>query len=291
MAYVGFDRADCPDLATMARLRSGTNLVWCGYYLQAPSQSGVTWRGKRAALVAQGWGLAPIFVGQQITGPGSHFVTAEQGVIDGRQAASDMIAEGFPAGSWVYLDLENGPPMPGVEADYVKAWGASVEAGGYCGGIYCSYLFAGQASVVAPGARVWVYHVASTAPRSVAGTVFPAFSPAASGYARAAIWQHFDEARLTEFGGLACDLDVSIFADPSAPDGVAAPVAPVAPAVVSVAEIQMMLNAHGARPALFVDNDLGPATRAAVATFQQSHGLSIDGIPGPETISALKATA
>jgi hypothetical protein len=292
MAYAGFDRADCPDLAIMARLWEETNLVWCGFYLRAPSQSAMTWRGKRASLVALGFGLAPIFVGQQVTGPGSYIVTPAQGTLDGRQACADMVAEGFPAGSWIYLDLENGPPFGATQSGYVQAWAASVEGGGFRAGVYCSFLFAGRISAILPGARVWVYHVASVAPHPVAGAAFPAPDPAASGFRGAAIWQHQDEARLTAYGDLACDLDASLFADPSAPDGVAAPVAPiapVAPAVVGIAEIQAMLNARGARPALAVDNNFGPATRAAVAAFQQTHDLFIDGIPGPLTIAALKA--
>lgn len=217
MAYAGFDRADCPDLTVMSRLRYGSNFSWCGYYLKAPSQPGVTWKGKRSALLAQGWGLAPIFVGQQTIGPGSHTVTADQGRSDGLQACADMAAEGFPFGSWVYLDLENGPPFSNVQSGYVEAWAAAVESGGFEAGVYCSFLFARQVQNLLPAARIWVYHVPSTTPHVVAGTVFPSPEPSTSGFPDAVIWQHDDEARLVAFGNLACDLDSSVYSDPSAP--------------------------------------------------------------------------
>jgi peptidoglycan hydrolase-like protein with peptidoglycan-binding domain len=52
-----------------------------------------------------------------------------------------------------------------------------------------------------------------------------------------------------------------------------------------VTELQQLLNAHGA--SLAVDGDFGPLTLAAVESFQSSHGLSVDGIVGPNTKAAL----
>ena len=234
MAYAGFDRADCPDLATMARLKTETNLVWCGYYLHAPSQPASTWIGKRAALVAQGWGLAPIFVGQQVAGPGSRVNTAGQGTVDGRAACADMTAEGFPTGSYVYLDLE--VPMPPWQEGYVSAWATAVVSGGFKAGIYCSFLSGPRVAELLPRARVWVYHVPTTSPHAVGGTSFTAPEPKDSGFADACVWQDVDEARLSALGWLACDLDSSTLADPSAPDEAvvaSAPAPAVAPAQVA----------------------------------------------------------
>ena len=47
-----------------------------------------------------------------------------------------------------------------------------------------------------------------------------------------------------------------------------------------VTELQQLLNKHGAH--LGVDGDFGPATLAAVKSYQSGHGLSVDGIVGPE---------
>lgn len=77
---------------------------------------------RRSELVAMGWGIAPIYVGQQVTGPGSHLVTGAQGKIDGADAAKKVAQCGFPSGSFVYLDLENGPPFTAAQHAYVGAW-------------------------------------------------------------------------------------------------------------------------------------------------------------------------
>src|SRR5271166_2184048 len=65
--FAGVDRDVFPGLGTMQQLKSNTNLAWTGYYLTpAPSQGRqLWWTGNRASLVAQGWGLAPIYVDQQ----------------------------------------------------------------------------------------------------------------------------------------------------------------------------------------------------------------------------------
>lgn len=52
-----------------------------------------------------------------------------------------------------------------------------------------------------------------------------------------------------------------------------------------VTEVQELLNAHGA--GLVADGDFGPLTLTAVESFQSAHGLSVDGIVGPDTKAAL----
>jgi putative chitinase len=53
--------------------------------------------------------------------------------------------------------------------------------------------------------------------------------------------------------------------------------------------VQQSLNKLGAEPPLIVDGTYGPATVAAVRTFQQSNGLDVDGKVGPQTIGAIEA--
>ena len=55
-----------------------------------------------------------------------------------------------------------------------------------------------------------------------------------------------------------------------------------------VTELQDLLNTHGA--GLGVDGDFGPATFTAVENYQSSHGLSVDGIVGPDTKASLDGT-
>ena len=49
--------------------------------------------------------------------------------------------------------------------------------------------------------------------------------------------------------------------------------------------MQYLLNDHGSH--LTVDGDFGPLTAAAVRAFQTSHGLTVDGIVGDQTWTAL----
>jgi hypothetical protein len=55
----------------------------------------------------------------------------------------------------------------------------------------------------------------------------------------------------------------------------------------SVADLQFRLNKAGAKPPLVVDGLAGTLTRDALAKFQGSHGLYIDGLIGPITWAAL----
>jgi peptidoglycan hydrolase-like protein with peptidoglycan-binding domain len=78
-----------------------------------------------------------------------------------------------------------------------------------------------------------------------------------------------------------------------APAPVAAPAPPPPPAMPSnlspaqqrVAQIQMALNANGAQ--LTVDGRAGPATRAALKSYQSAHKLRPTGQPDAATRKAL----
>ena len=97
-----------------------------------------------------------------------------------------MDGEGVAAGSCVYLDLENGPPMTDPLNDYVGAW--------------CD---------------------AGTARGHQAGTHFPVPDPAGSGHEAAVAWQRGQNCQLTLLGAptaaMTVDLDVATTADPGAP--------------------------------------------------------------------------
>lgn len=58
---------------------------------------------KRAALAEQGWGFAPIYVGQQT---GSMKLTAEQGELDAQNAVTLAQRAGFSTGTYIYLDIQ-----------------------------------------------------------------------------------------------------------------------------------------------------------------------------------------
>jgi peptidoglycan hydrolase-like protein with peptidoglycan-binding domain len=72
--------------------------------------------------------------------------------------------------------------------------------------------------------------------------------------------------------------------------------APQCPADISegeidgcVTQLQQLLNTHGA--GLTVDGDFGAGTLAAVKSYQSAHGLSADGIVGPNTKASLDSAS
>ena len=224
MLHAGLDLSAFPGLDTMAWLKGETGAGWTGFYLgPAPSHPETDWMGERAALIEQGWGLAPIFVGQQLGGPGSHFVSAEQGNLDGDHAATLMAAAGFPEHSCCFLDLEDGPPFVEPRVSYVRYWAGALAQGGYSPGIYCSHLIAEAVlglfeseSVQAP--RIWTYKVATTARHPVGPLPLPTPEPAGSGVSQASMWQHDQESLITTpHGTVMVDVSSSLMADPSAP--------------------------------------------------------------------------
>jgi hypothetical protein len=220
--YAGFDADIYPGDDVMSWLRANTNLVWCGYYLGgAPSHPDMSWMGNRAALAANGWGIAPIYVGQQVIPPGSLNPSAATGVQDGTQAVSMMQNEGFASGSYVYLDLENGPPLPQSLQDYVTNWINAVASGGFGPGVYCSHLLAQTICNLFPSCRIWAFKVSTTATHPVAAP-FPDSDPAGCGCAVAHAWQLDQNGVLSLHPAtqspLGMDSSSAVSADPGAPD-------------------------------------------------------------------------
>src|SRR5215203_3114189 len=66
--HLGFDTYAYPgDQAMLAWRQDGAPYEWVGYYLpSAPCHKGTTWSGKRETLSDMGWGVAVIYVGQQV---------------------------------------------------------------------------------------------------------------------------------------------------------------------------------------------------------------------------------
>jgi len=59
------------------------------------------------------------------------------------------------------------------------------------------------------------------------------------------------------------------------------------PIIGTLKDIQHALNLLGAKPALVEDGKSGPKTVAAIKSFQLSHGLTVDGVAGTATKTAL----
>jgi hypothetical protein len=172
--FAGFDASAFPGFSAMAWLKANTNLVFTGFYLSpAPSHRDNGWMATHGELTREGWGFLPVFVGQQLGGPGSHQVSGPQGRFDGELAAALMKAAGFPLGARVFLDLEDGEPLVQPRTGYVTAWARAVEAAGWRAGAYCSHSLGEvvRETMRAGGAedpRIWAFRVASTQPHKVA---------------------------------------------------------------------------------------------------------------------------
>jgi hypothetical protein len=237
MSYAGFDSLAYPGDAMMQWLKSHTNLSFVGFYLApAPSRPTSGWMGKYTTLAAQGWGFAPIYVGQQeASQPGSHNLNAAQGTADGQAAVGLMRTAGFPANSVVYLDCEQGGAASQARQAYVGAWVDAVAPSSYKPGIYCSYTTAASLLAIRPNVCVWVWHITNPAP----GPTFPTPDPGSSGTSKAMVLQYFQNTTVNFPGApvasLKIDLDSSSVADPSK-----APVPVVAVSMESLAPAAAM---------------------------------------------------
>jgi hypothetical protein len=217
VGHPGIDTSIYPGDAVMAHLRATTNLVWTGFYLApAPSHPGTSWMGKRHVLLQQGWGLAPLYVGQQETGPGSHHVDAAHGTADGAHAGVLARQAEFPPGSIVYLDIETGGPLSANLQAYLRHWSARLTAEGFVAGAYLSYTSADSARQTVPNLKLWVYRIRTVDTNADRAAPFRADPPSSSGVADAIGWQWAQNCRIAKPGGKQLvDLNVAVTADPS----------------------------------------------------------------------------
>jgi hypothetical protein len=215
--FVGFDRSAYPGDSVMKLARTQTNIAFTGFYLgPAPSHPNTAWMTKRSFLSGLGYGFAPVYVGQQQSGPGSHIVTAQQGTIDGKNAATLMQKAGFPKSSVVYLDIEIGPPaMPSLFA-YYSAWVQAVVNNNFSPGLYCSHLLAAQFLAHDSRPVPWVFQLKFTGGH-VFSAPLPTPNPSKSSFSGAKVLQFAQNCTLN-LGStqlIPIDLDTALVADPS----------------------------------------------------------------------------
>jgi hypothetical protein len=140
--YAGLHRNRYPGDDLMRHLREHSNLHWTGFYLApAPAhQKDTSWMDRLPVLREMGWGLAPIYVGQQRSTRLAHALTEEQGCIDAEHAAVLAASAGFESGSVIFLDIEQGPPLAPEMMTYYAAWVETLCANtNFTPGVYCSY--------------------------------------------------------------------------------------------------------------------------------------------------------
>src|SRR5919199_5299136 len=134
--WAGLDTAAYPGNDWARRVYNGTNIWYLGYYLGGPNaaQGTETWNGTRAYLAGLGFGLLPIYVGQQVDGARFHNnLSAAQGQSDAQDAAHKLQSNGFPANSVCYLDVEDRTVTDRL-VTYVASWISTIRGLGFRAG-------------------------------------------------------------------------------------------------------------------------------------------------------------
>lgn len=232
--HPGFDTSLYPGEAAMRAWWGSSPYRWVGYYLASPCHRDASWMGARPALQRIGWGTAILYVGQQAfegaapndTLPPERIVcsntllTAERGRADARDAVAKAAAEGFPAGSTLFLDVERMQQLPPAMVIYYQAWQDEVLRDlRYRPGTYAHRLNAGE-----------LYALAQTAYLRAGRRDAPPFwvsggagfglerPPAGSGFPFATVWQGALDTHRTHGGvTLRIDENVATLPSPSAP--------------------------------------------------------------------------
>lgn len=209
-AYLGFDRNDYPGDENLAALRR--TFSFAGYWLNIPPRAaGNSWVGKRRTIKAAGFGFLVLFNGR-LDAELKKVDAAALGRSDAEAALAAARREGFPKGTVIFLDQEEGGRMLPEQKAYIYAWVDKVNAGGFRAGIYCSGIAApeGRASVITAqdirknaGNRKIIYWVANDACPPSPGCTFPrrAPRPEASDIAFADVWQYAQAPRRKDFAG------------------------------------------------------------------------------------------
>jgi hypothetical protein len=226
--YPGFDTWRYPGAETLRTWREASPYRWIGYYLPSPCHRGTTWQGRRAEIEQIGFGIAALYVGQQ-TWEGAPeleeepdeiicsrtLLTTEEGRRNGRDAVDKMAAEGFPAGSTVFLNVERTETVPWGMVQYYTAWIAAVlEDGRFVPGTYAHRINAealfghARAAFVAAGRTdlppFWV----------AGGTGFALDArPEQSGHPYAEIWQGVLDVERT-WGDVPLTIDENVASSP-----------------------------------------------------------------------------
>ena len=196
--YLGFDRNEYPGDAALAILYE--SFTFSGYWLNAPPGASVnTWQGKRGQIRSAGFGFLVLFNGRLDRELKSG--AASVGLRDGHSAVSAAMRDGFPAGTVIFVDQEEGGQMLPEQEAYLYAWIDAINSSEFRAGVYCSGIpfdekggnFVTTASDIrenAGGRRIEFLVYNDACPPSP-GCVFPQNPPAPdrSGIPFASVWQ------------------------------------------------------------------------------------------------------
>lgn len=209
-AFLGFDRNDYPGDTNLAALRR--TFSFTGYWLSVPpGATSNSWAGKRDAVKRAGFGFLVLFNGRLDAELKKTSDPAGVGRSDAATALASARHEGFPDGTVIFLDQEEGGRMLPEQKAYIYAWVDAVIAGRFRAGIYCSGIPAPESGGVAvttakdiqqnAGAGKITYWVANDACPPSPGCALQrgAPSPPESGVGFADVWQFAQSPKRREF--------------------------------------------------------------------------------------------
>jgi hypothetical protein len=196
--YLGFDRNAYPGDANLKALHE--TFSYTGYWLNnPPGEKTNSWTGHRAAVESAGFGFLVLFNGREFARLKSAAHATRLGRGDAVEALAAAHREGFPVGTIIFLDQEQGGRMLPAQKAYIYAWVDGITAGGFRAGIYCSGIPSPDDQKVvtaedvrehAAGRKI-VYWAINDACPPAPGCSFPVHppSPAQSGVSFAEVWQ------------------------------------------------------------------------------------------------------
>jgi hypothetical protein len=197
-SYLGFDRNEYPGDANLKTLHQ--TFSYAGYWLNnPPGAPSNAWSGHRSAIEATGFGFLVLFNGRLFAELKTTTRAKQLGRDDAKAAASAARREGFPVGTVIFLDQEQGGRMLPEQKAYIFAWVDAVIAAGFHAGIYCSGIpNPSDANIVtaedirhSAAGREIAYWAINDACPPAPGCTLPqhAPNPAQSGVRFAEVWQ------------------------------------------------------------------------------------------------------
>ena len=208
--YLGFDRDLYPGDAAFQTLRK--TFAFTGYWLSPPpTEKTTTWIGKRDFLRNSGFGFLVLFRGRDSREFKKGSDGPAKGLLDATAAAAAAKREGFPAGTIIFLDIEEGGRLPATYHAYLHAWLDDLARSGYRAGVYCSGMPARESGEITiltaddiranAGSREYVFFVYNDACPPSPGCSFPSAAPLveSSGVAYAQAWQYAQSPRRKKF--------------------------------------------------------------------------------------------
>jgi Rv2525c-like, glycoside hydrolase-like domain len=209
--YLGFDRNDYPGDGNLHTLRQ--TFAFTGYWLNnPPGEKSNSWVGKRQVVESAGFGFLVLFNGRLYKELKTLAKAKRLGESDAQTAAASARREGFPLGTVIFLDQEQGGRMLPEQKTYIFAWVDRVTAAGFRAGIYCSGIAASEphgVSIVTANdvrensvGRKIVYFVTNDACPPSPGCAFPQQPPhpSDSGVDFAEAWQFAQSPRRKDVG-------------------------------------------------------------------------------------------